>query len=274
MKWKNLFKPVGNLTGDEAKSYMANHEEGSYTLLDVRQPREYEESRIPGATLIPLPQLSDRLQELDPEKPTLVYCAIGGRSRAAAQLLSGQGWNEVYNLKGGIKAYNGVTAKGPVDFGAEMSSIQDLSVSEVAGYAMGMEKGLAAFYLKAAETSDHGRVEELFRKLAGFEEKHQQRLLGLYERLVPEGKPVGKPGPVMEGGFDADVFLENNRDSMTSVEDVLSLAMMLETQALDLYLRFSGYTGDETAKALLTGIADDEKKHLKALGEMVEKGFE
>jgi len=52
---------------------MAEHKEGSYTLLDVRQPGEYVSGRIPGATLIPLPELSDRLGELDPQKPVIAY---------------------------------------------------------------------------------------------------------------------------------------------------------------------------------------------------------
>jgi rhodanese-related sulfurtransferase len=58
---------------EEAKAYMAEHEEGTFTLLDVRQPGEYENSRIPGATLIPLPELVDRLGELDPDKPVIPY---------------------------------------------------------------------------------------------------------------------------------------------------------------------------------------------------------
>jgi len=58
---------------EEAKAYMAKHEEGTFTLLDVRQPGEYENSRIPGATLIPLPELADRLGELDPDKPVIPY---------------------------------------------------------------------------------------------------------------------------------------------------------------------------------------------------------
>ena len=52
---------------------MERHKEGSYTLLDVRQPGEYERERIPGAKLIPLPELTDRLDELDPDKPVLTY---------------------------------------------------------------------------------------------------------------------------------------------------------------------------------------------------------
>jgi rhodanese-related sulfurtransferase len=58
---------------EEAKAYMAEHEEGTFTLLDVRQPGEYEKSRIPGARLIPLPELADRLEELDPDKPVIPY---------------------------------------------------------------------------------------------------------------------------------------------------------------------------------------------------------
>jgi rhodanese-related sulfurtransferase len=58
---------------DEAKAYMAEHKEGTFTLLDVRQPGEYEKERIPGAKLVPLPELSDGIGELDPEKPVIVY---------------------------------------------------------------------------------------------------------------------------------------------------------------------------------------------------------
>jgi rhodanese-related sulfurtransferase len=52
---------------------MAAHKEGDYTLLDVRQPGEYGKSRIPGCVLIPLPELTDRLGELAPEKTVIAY---------------------------------------------------------------------------------------------------------------------------------------------------------------------------------------------------------
>ena len=73
MRWKQFLTPVQSMDSREARSYMTEHKEGSYTLLDVRQPAEYESERIPGATLIPLPALSDRLAELDLEKPLIVY---------------------------------------------------------------------------------------------------------------------------------------------------------------------------------------------------------
>jgi len=73
MRWKQFLTPVVSMDTEEAKAYMAEHEEGTFTLLDVRQPGEYENSRIPGATLIPLPELADRLGELDPDKPVIPY---------------------------------------------------------------------------------------------------------------------------------------------------------------------------------------------------------
>ena len=73
MKWKQFFIPAKNMNAEEARSYMSERKEGEFTLLDVRQPGEYERARIPGGLLIPLPELTDRLKELDPGKPTIVY---------------------------------------------------------------------------------------------------------------------------------------------------------------------------------------------------------
>jgi len=73
MKWKQFLMPVGSMDTEEAKAYMSRHREGTFTVLDVRQPGEYAKARIPGAKLVPLPELSTRLAELDPDKPTIVY---------------------------------------------------------------------------------------------------------------------------------------------------------------------------------------------------------
>ncbi len=73
MKWMQFFTPAKSLDFKETEQYIAQHPGDEITILDVRQPSEYKESHIPGANLIPLPQLSDRLGELDPQKPVLVY---------------------------------------------------------------------------------------------------------------------------------------------------------------------------------------------------------
>jgi rhodanese-related sulfurtransferase len=73
MLWGKLFSPVKSLEPDEVRMMMARQREGTYALIDVRQPGEYEKEHIPGARLIPLPSLADSIKELDPEKPTIVY---------------------------------------------------------------------------------------------------------------------------------------------------------------------------------------------------------
>ena len=70
----DLYNVQGNHgleTLTEAREYA--NQEGSFTLLDVRQPSEYESARIPGSLLMPLPSLSEQLQELDPDKPVIAY---------------------------------------------------------------------------------------------------------------------------------------------------------------------------------------------------------
>ena len=70
---KRLFGQVKGMDSKEAATYLEKHDEGTFTLLDVRQPKEYEKAHIPGAKLIPLSELSDSLKELDPAKPIITY---------------------------------------------------------------------------------------------------------------------------------------------------------------------------------------------------------
>lgn len=75
-------------------------------VLDVREQHEYELSNI-GAELIPLDQISDRLDEIaqHKHKEVIVMCRSGGRSARACQVLSGEGFEKVKNLAGGINAW-------------------------------------------------------------------------------------------------------------------------------------------------------------------------
>ncbi len=70
---RDIFSTFTNMDAEQFQSFIDTNQEGSFTLLDVRQPVEYEGARIPGSQLIPLPTLTDRLQELDPEKPVIAY---------------------------------------------------------------------------------------------------------------------------------------------------------------------------------------------------------
>ncbi|HEX5836956.1 MAG TPA: MBL fold metallo-hydrolase [Anaerolineales bacterium] len=74
-------------------------------VLDVREPWEYQRGHVPGAVLIPLGELSSRLEELDPERSTAVICATGNRSQSAAALLGQRSFKKIYNVLGGTKAW-------------------------------------------------------------------------------------------------------------------------------------------------------------------------
>ncbi len=75
------------------------------TLLDVREPWEWNVCRVPGAILIPMGELPARAQELNKQAETVVICHHGVRSVHAARFLETLGFDDVVNLSGGVAAW-------------------------------------------------------------------------------------------------------------------------------------------------------------------------
>ncbi|PCJ44313.1 MAG: molybdenum cofactor biosynthesis protein MoeB [Moraxellaceae bacterium] len=75
------------------------------TIIDVREPYEREICHIEGSQHIPMQQISNHLQEFDPNQELLFYCKLGGRSAKVCQLFTDNGYQRVTNLKGGIMAW-------------------------------------------------------------------------------------------------------------------------------------------------------------------------
>jgi sulfur-carrier protein adenylyltransferase/sulfurtransferase len=69
----DYFKTVSSMTAEEVREFLKNKNPDEYNLVDVRQPKEYERGHIPGASLIPVGELHDHMQDLDPDKPTIAY---------------------------------------------------------------------------------------------------------------------------------------------------------------------------------------------------------
>jgi rhodanese-related sulfurtransferase len=76
-------------------------------LVDVRETQEYEGGRLPNAVHIPLSQLESRGAELARHtgRPVVAYCMSGNRSRMAGNALGRLGFKDIYNLKGGYRAW-------------------------------------------------------------------------------------------------------------------------------------------------------------------------
>jgi rhodanese-related sulfurtransferase len=92
--------PVPEIDVDE----LARLQEQGAHVLDVRQPDEYEAGHVPGAQLIPLDQLSERVGEVPAEGPLYVICRSGSRSAVAVQALTGAGYDAT-NVAGGTLAW-------------------------------------------------------------------------------------------------------------------------------------------------------------------------
>ncbi|MFW6078488.1 MAG: molybdopterin-synthase adenylyltransferase MoeB [Gemmatimonadota bacterium] len=105
MEAMHPFADVPEITPTELKRRL---EEGAEpTLIDVREPYEWEIVNLErhGARLIPLGELPDRSDELDPDHEIVLYCRSGSRSERAARQLRASGFGRVLNLKGGIRAW-------------------------------------------------------------------------------------------------------------------------------------------------------------------------
>jgi rhodanese-related sulfurtransferase/rubrerythrin len=264
MNWKSLLKPANNLNAEEAREFMASRSDEDYQLLDVRQPKEYEAEHLPGARLIPLKQLAEGLKDLDEGKPVLVYCAVGGRSRAAAQFLAGQGFDEVYNISGGIKKWQGLKASGPETQGLELIDVNaDFESSLTLSYAL--EDGLQQFYARLAEKVEDPEQQKLLERLAGFEDKHKAWLAEEYSHLHSDELTPPVPSAeqaTMEGGRSVSQFLDRVRPEFLTMTDIFDMAMMFETQAMDLYGRLANQASDTTTADLFRRLVDEEKMHL------------
>jgi rhodanese-related sulfurtransferase len=79
-------------------------EESGGRILDVREPFEWEQGTLPGATLIPMGEIPARIAELDSDEALLVVCRSGGRSQQVAMYLSMNGYARVANMAGGMRA--------------------------------------------------------------------------------------------------------------------------------------------------------------------------
>lgn len=69
----DYFKPTPAWPAVRVAEFLEESDPGTYNLIDVRQPKEYEQGHLPGAVLVPLAELEDRLGEFDRSRPTVVY---------------------------------------------------------------------------------------------------------------------------------------------------------------------------------------------------------
>jgi len=105
--WPTLSRKIYGIkeVGVLETTQLINHHDA--VVVDVREERELAEGRLPGAKNIPLGQFGSRLGELEKfkQRPLVVVCRSGARSASACKTLRKNGFEQVYNLGGGISAW-------------------------------------------------------------------------------------------------------------------------------------------------------------------------
>lgn len=174
-------------------------------------------------------------------------------------------------MQGGIRAWEGLVAKGPPEAG--MAFFGDAAKpDELAMLAWMLEEGSRKFYVRLDEFLKDEEARHLFQSLARAEESHERTLAELYKTYsggsaVEEKLPAEK-GEIMEGGVRVDESLLWARDK--DVTSILEFAISLETNAYDLYMKMGRrFEGDSRKVFALLGV--EEKRHLARLAELLEK---
>jgi len=97
---------VRQLSAEDLHEMVQGESLSSFVLVDARSALEYENMHIEGAVNIPAPDLRTRFQELEPDTPTVLICSSGHRASLGASILKQHGFQEVYNVAGGMTGYN------------------------------------------------------------------------------------------------------------------------------------------------------------------------
>jgi rhodanese-related sulfurtransferase len=92
------------LNSVELKDYLV-HSDSDLLLLDVREPWEYERCHLEDSTLVPMGQIMQKIQELDPDRETVVICHHGIRSRQVCRVLEANGFHKLINLSDGVDGW-------------------------------------------------------------------------------------------------------------------------------------------------------------------------
>ncbi len=175
-------------------------------------------------------------------------------------------------MNGGIDAWDSLVSKAAVGQGMYLIEGNE-TVEEVVILAYGLEEGSRRFYQELAQRSDVPEERRLFETLREAEVQHEDRLWERY-RALP-----GKPGErrmfeadivprALEGGLSPDQLLARYPEAFGGFAETLDLAMALETDALDLYLRMAAAFDDAEIRSVFFELAEEERGHLKRLGDL------
>jgi len=193
------------------------------------------------------------------------------RSRAAAAVLSREGFKEAYSLEGGIRAWKGLRAAGPPDAGMAYFGPAD-KPEELIALAWMLEEGARKFYGEMEKEARNPEAAALFRELSHDEEKHKSSLFRIYQRHSGKGTDPGFPRSLLslepgvdylEGGIVLNKALEWFQGQ--ELREIFEFSISLEVNAIDLYIKMERKVEGKEAKEVFQALSNQERNHLKRL---------
>lgn len=190
-------------------------------------------------------------------------------------MLTGKGFSKIYNLSGGIKAWNKEVAVGTEEVGLHLFS-RDETPEQAILVGFGLEMGLREFYLSMQEKATRESTRVLFNKLADIEIVHQERLVELYGEMTGSALTRAEFSdkivePAMEGGLSTEEYLRLYDIDYNSELEVLGMALAIEAQALDLYRRAGQQSDNQQTQKVLLQIGDEERSHIARLSSYIDQ---
>ncbi len=261
-----------NLTVAEFRNYQDEHQEKEYVLVDVRLPEEYEDEHIPGALLIPLAELTQRLTELPAHCDIIFYCNSGRRSRAAALFATSVPFfqKKVCNVLGGILAYFDRTLPAyPVLTAVDLDS----DMAGLLSSAMNLERGTSLFYRAVLKKTGTTPYRATIEQLAQAEDAHARLLYNFLKKEQPESPPFEEVygalrGDVVEGGKRLDEQLSQlDKLHTSSSQALLEMILDVEYAAYDLYCAVAEKLRGSAMAASFFSLAQAEKHHMRLAAE-------
>ncbi len=258
------------LTAAELKVFLGTRPEKSYLLIDVRQPSEYETGHLPGAVLMPLPEVEARLFNLPADRDLVFYCHNGGRSQWAASL-AGEGEvcdKTVYHLMNGIMAWKDRVVP---DWPRVQIFEKDQNLAQLLKTAMDLEKGAWRFYQYAVDRYPEDPIRPTLEQVSIAEKAHAALIYGFWKKFKKNPPPFDRlyqdlKGNILEGGRSlGEAFRLLAAAAKQGCPAVIDLAMTIEYSAFDLYRVMAERTENPEARSIFLSIAQAEKAHMRAL---------
>jgi rhodanese-related sulfurtransferase/rubrerythrin len=266
---------ITNIAPQELKAFMDRKRESDYVLLDVRQAEEYTQAHIPGAKLIPLPELESRLREIPGDRELVFYCRSGHRSMAGANFVAESeiAHGSIYNLVGGITAWNGETLP---DFPRLQVFDKAKGHEELLLQAMDLEKGAWRFYGHVLERFPSESFSHTFDELAKAEMAHAKIIYHHLEKVGQKIDVFEKVFESLEGGLvESGESLETALQRVEALEgnlclNLMELSLNVEYSAFDLHRTIADKTVDAETKEAFLSIAQSEKRHMRTIAKAID----